>query len=446
MTDAFLNNSEIASARAFMEKALEAGAQKCRVTVSKSVMDLVGVLDGQVDKITHSMDRAVTLAIFADGRFGTFSTNKFEEGVEDFVKKAMETVRMMAPDECRDLPDPSRTEKDSEDIKVCDTPAYESMTMELRIRKALEGSVFGTNPDIVSEEAEYSDTLTDLCIMDSNGLFCRQSECTFDFANEITVKDADAKVSAYWWDAARSPLKLDTAAVGRKALKDALDKRDAKECAGGKMAMVVDYESASRLLAPVLSAMNGFAIQQNNSFLADKLGQKCFPDFLNITERPREEGAYGSRLFDSVGISAREMPLVSNGVLKNWFVNTYISKKMGISSTVDDASRPVVASTTAKGCKELLEDCLKGLAGGNNGTVLVTGFNGGNCNSATGDFSFGAEGFYYGPDGSFPVRELVITGNMLELWNNLVAVGNDARPCRPRVVPTLVFKDVDFNS
>ncbi|MDY6277721.1 MAG: TldD/PmbA family protein [Bacteroidales bacterium] len=446
MTEAFLNNSEIAAAKAFMEKALEAGAQKCRVTVSKSVMDLVGVLDGQVDKVTHSMDRSVTLALFADGRFGTFSTNKLEEGAGDFVRKALETVRMMAPDSARDLPSPERTEKENKDLKLCMADSYESMTMELRRQKALQGSVFGTHPDIISEEAEYSDTLTDICIIDSNGTFCRQSETTFDFANEITVRDADAKVSAYWWDSARTAGALDTAAVGREALRTALQKRNASTCKGGRMVMVADRECAARLLTPVLGAMNGFSIQQNNSFLADKLGKKIFPDFLDITDLPREEGAYGSRLFDSEGVATKDLPLVENGVLKNWFVNTYIANKMGIAPTVDDASRPVVRSTSAKDCKALLEDCRNGFAGGDKGTVLITGFNGGNCNSATGDFSFGVEGFYYGPDSSFPVRELVITGNMLDLWNNLVAVGSDARPCKPRVVPTLVFKDVDFSS
>ena len=210
--------------------------------------------------------------------------------------------------------------------------------------------------------------------------------------------------------------------------------------------MVADRECAARLLAPVLSAMNGFSIQQNNSFLADKLGKKIFPDFLDITDIPREAGAYGSRLFDSEGVATKDLPLIEKGVLKNWFVNTYIANKMNIAPTVDDASRPVVSSTVSKDCKQLLQDCLGGLAGGDKGTVVVTGFNGGNCNSATGDFSFGVEGFYHGPEGSFPVREMVMTGNMLDLWNNLVAAGSDARPCKPRVVPSLVFKDVDFSS
>lgn len=447
MTDALLNNSEIEAGKAFLNAAAEAGAQKCRVTVSKSVMDLVGILDGQVDRITHSMDRSVCLALFVDGRFGTFSTNRLEDGVQDFVRKAVETVRMMAPDSARDLPAKERTASgDLEDLRLCMADAYEATTMEARIAKALGGSVYGSHTDIISEEAEYSDTLSDICIMDSEGTFCRQSETSFDFGSEITVRDTDGKVSAYWWESSRAPDGLDTPQSGRKALANALEKRAAQTCRSGKMAMVVDSECAGRLLAPILSAMNGFSIQQDNSFLKDQLGKKVFPEFLDIYDMPRTEGAFGARLFDSEGVATKDMPLVEKGVLKTWFVNTYISNKMGITPTVDDASRPVIRSTVDKSRDTLVKDCLEGLAGGQDGTVLVTGFNGGNCNSATGDFSFGIEGFYHGKESCFPVREMVITGNMISLWNKLTAVGNDARPCRPRIVPTLVFRDIDFSS
>ena len=43
-----------------------------------------------------------------------------------------------------------------------------------------------------------------------------------------------------------------------------------------------------------------------------------------------------------------------------------------------------------------------------------------------------------------PVREMLMTGNFLSLWKNLVAVADDARPCLTRRIPTLAFKDVDI--
>ncbi|MBP5795246.1 MAG: TldD/PmbA family protein, partial [Bacteroidales bacterium] len=79
--------------------------------------------------------------------------------------------------------------------------------------------------------------------------------------------------------------------------------------------------------------------------------------------------------------------------------------------------------------------------------ILVTGFHGGNSNSSTGDFSYGIEGFAF-KDGTIihPVREMLITGNFLTLWNNLTAAGEDARSCMSKLIPTLAFSNVDFSA
>ena len=79
--------------------------------------------------------------------------------------------------------------------------------------------------------------------------------------------------------------------------------------------------------------------------------------------------------------------------------------------------------------------------------ILITGFNGGNSNSATGDFSYGIEGFAFNNGKlTHPVRNMVITGNFISLWNNLIAVGNDYRTCKNNQIPTLAFSNVDFSA
>ena len=109
--------------------------------------------------------------------------------------------------------------------------------------------------------------------------------------------------------------------------------------------------------------------------------------------------------------------------------------------TIEDATRPKVLPWPEAGLDRdaILRRCGSG--------ILVTDFNGGNSNSATGDFSFGVEGFLF-KDGKIvhPVREILITGNLLTLWNNLLAAGDDARLCKSKVIPTLAFKDVDFSA
>ena len=98
----------------------------------------------------------------------------------------------------------------------------------------------------------------------------------------------------------------------------------------------------------------------------------------------------------------------------------------------------------ACGEKEVsLKDILKLCGSG----IYVTGFNGGNCNPVTGDFSYGVEGFAFSRGKvTHPVREMLITGNMKELWSGLLAAGTDARESARWQIPTIAFDKVSFSA
>ena len=92
-----LTDQEIALARASMEFALQHGAQKVRVTLNKSLMELFGMLNGELDKVTHALDRSLQVALFVDGRFGSFSSNRLEEeGLKTFLLDAIDTEAAIA--------------------------------------------------------------------------------------------------------------------------------------------------------------------------------------------------------------------------------------------------------------------------------------------------------------------------------------------------------------
>ena len=78
--------------------------------------------------------------------------------------------------------------------------------------------------------------------------------------------------------------------------------------------------------------------------------------------------------------------------------------------------------------------------------ILVTGFIGGNSNSTTGDFSVGIYGVYV-EDGETagPVYEMNISGNLTDLMDRLVEVGNDPNVYSSWRIPSLYFADVQFS-
>lgn len=450
MEKALLTSEEIALAEHSLDYALAQGAAQVRITLNKSLLNLIGLLSGEVDKVAHALDRSLQLALFVDGRYGSFSSNRLErEGLERFIREAIATVKMMEPDACRQLPAAEREVRGASGGRELDLydDAWESLTAEGRRSLALSSMAWPRRASfekgfrLIAEEGEYSDSVFDTLILDSQGLRARHSETSFEIGYESTVEDEQGRHYAnYWWDAAPRLQDLRLQDCAQLAALRAASAIGPQEVPGGKYNLIVDTECAAKLVTPVLNALGGSSLQQKNSFLTNSLGQRLFPETLTLVDLPHIKGQSGSRLFDSEGVATRERPIIEAGVVKQYFLSTYTAGKMEMAPTVEDATRvkllPVGACRTQ-------EDVLRAVGDG----ILVTGFNGGNSNAATGNFSYGIEGFLV-RDGRkvHPVREMLVTGNFLHLWNQLVAAADDTRPCLSKLIPTLAFKDIDFSA
>ena len=438
-----ITDKELDFVRQALDMARRAGAQHARATLSKSEEDLVATLDGEVDRVTHCADRSLSLALFVDGRYGSYSTNKLDPAsLEGFIARAVAATRMVAEDPLRVLPDPARCCHDAltgNELGLVD-PARDSITPATRQQIALQASAFKSDSRIISEEGEYSDSVYDSVVMDTNGVCCRHSETSFDYGVEITIESEGEKYSGYWWDASSRLAELNAAACGREALSRAIGQIGSEPAPSGRYTAVIDAEMASKVVSPLLRALSGYAIQQQNSFLPDSLGRQLFPEGLTILDLPRIPGQTCSKYFDSEGVATVEAPVIERGVVKEYFINSYMAGKLQMAPTVEDATRPKVLPWPCAGLDRdaILRRCGSG--------ILVTDFNGGNSNPVTGDFSYGIEGYLF-ENGRIvrPVSGMLMTGNFLTLWSRLLAAGDDARPCQTKLVPTLAFAEVDFS-
>ena len=452
---------EIALTRECIAFALSEGASAARITLTKSTEDLIATLDGEVDRVTRCADRSMSIALFADGRFGSFSINKLERSsLQDFIRKGIQTVRMLAPDAFRKLPSPERYCRSAEggrEMEIYDE-AYHDVTAGDRRQAALAAAVFdpsctggmpldesltGGVPGLrlISEEGEYSDSVYDVFLCDSQGLECRHTETSFDYGVEVTLEDGSGnKYSDYWWTASPRRRDFSPADCGPTAIRRAAAQVGAAPVRSTRCNMVVAAEAASRLVSPLLNALNGYSIQQGNSFLVGSKGQKLFTDGLGIIDEPFRKGEAGSKLFDNEGVATENAPVISGGTVERYFINTYMSGKLGMEPTVEDAVRPRLLPWPSPGLDRsaLMEMCGSG--------ILVTDFNGGNCNMATGDFSYGISGqLFKNGKPVRPVNEMLVTGNFLQLWKNFLAAGEDYRLCSTKLIPSLAFRKVDFS-
>ena len=450
--------NEIELARYCIEFAIKSGASAARLSLNKNVMDAYTILNGELDKVSHSADRSIYLYLYVDGRYGTFSTNRLEKKeLEDFISQAVVMVRMLGEDQLRRLPDADRTAKDAItglELGLCDA-TYESYSSEERLERAKSMSRFkayAPTPEytVLSEECEYAESSDDTLLIDSQGFEGRHRETSFNCFSEITIQDKEGtRYSGYWWEASPSRASLEIGNCSAKALSRAAGQIGPQNRRSGRYKMVVDSTVASRLVSPILNALNASAIQQKMSFLEGSSGQKLFSEGLTICDLARTPGKAGSRMYDTEGVATADRTIIDNGTVREYFVSTYMAEKTGFAPTIEDISRPCLMPFV-RGC-ELAESkkdvSLKDILAICGNGIYVTGFNGGNCNPVTGDFSFGIEGFAFSKGKiTHPVKEMLITGNIMTLWNSLVAAGSDARTSSRWQIPTLAFENVSFSA
>jgi PmbA protein len=252
----------------------------------------------------------------------------------------------------------------------------------------------------------------------------------------MTAQDlGDRKPNGYYYAVGITRKELPAAEkTGAMAAQRTLDLLGAKKIKTETLPIIVENQNVGRLLGGLLAGMNGRNIQQKQSFLADKKGSKIASDKLTLIDDPLMVGGLGSRLYDGDGMASKKRTMIDAGVLKDFYVDWYYSRKLGWEPTTGGPSNLIIPSGN-RSVKEIMKDLKRG--------ILITGFIGGNSNSTTGDSSIGIFGTLFENGGLVqPVAEMNIAGNHLEFWHKLAEVADDPWPYSSMRLPSLVFTDV----
>jgi PmbA protein len=115
--------------------------------------------------------------------------------------------------------------------------------------------------------------------------------------------------------------------------------------------------------------------------------------------------------------------VIDSGVLQGYFLGSYSARKLGMKTT-GNAGGAHNLSITSDETK--LADDFEGMLRKMGTGLLVTELMGQGVNYVTGDYSRGASG-YWVENGviQYPVEEVTIAGNMREMFQQIVGVGND---------------------
>jgi PmbA protein len=356
-----------------------------------------------------------------------------------FIASAIESTRYLDKDPMRTLPDAARYYTG----EMFSMETYDanfdkvSIDTKLAIARNMVDEVYGIDPDIISIMSEYCDGDSFEYIVSSNGFEGETALSTYSLYSTVAMKDGETRPSSSWFESSLFFDNLVKNNIGRMAYERTLKKLGQRKIHSGKYPMLVDNTLSASLFSPLLYAMNGGALHQKNSFLINKLNKKIISDKVSIVDDPHIKSAFGARMFDDEGVATQKRILIDKGVLNSCFIDTYNAAKLKMEPTISSHSI-VVFDLGTRSHEQILASIDK--------AVWVTAFNGGNTNCCTGDFSFGIERLLIeNGKPTIPVNEMNITGNLLSLWNNVLEIGNDPKLNSSKRIPSILFKDVDFN-
>lgn len=423
-----------------VEHALKCGADQVSVTISDNRSTEIEIRDQKIDKLKESNRSGLSIDIYTDNKYSSHSTNRMKkDDLFRFVEEAIAATKYLAPDEFRSLPEPELyytgggPELDRTDPKIDSMDARTKIDMANQVLD----EAYGKDDRIISVSSYYSDSISSMVKVTSNGFRGDSGSTGISLAAEVSVKSDTGRPSDYWYENSLSYDRLKKTEIGKEALSRVLRKMNPRKIASGKYPVIIENRVAGNIAGPIYNALMGASIYQKQSFLAGKENKPVTSALLTVYDDPFIKSGPASRLFDGEGLASVKRPVIENGILKNYFIDTYYGRKLGMKPTSGSSSNVVFGKGT-RSLEEMIRSVKKG--------ILITGFIGGNCNGSTGDFSYGIEGFYI-ENGSVvhPVNEMNITGNMNNFWFSLAELGNDPRENDSIMIPSLMFKDAEMS-
>jgi PmbA protein len=423
-----------------LKETKKAGADECVVGHWKSRSVEIAYRDRKPESIKEAAKRGLDVRIYVNGRYSGQSTSDIrKESLSVFIANAVATTKLLAEDPFRTLPDPKYYEGRAEiDLKLVD-PDHKGFSPERRhaIAKEAEAAALSTGGDkIISVTSYCSDDEVQSVRVASNGFEGSKARTGYSIGAEVSMQDKGDRRPNGWSSVRgrRFATLPAPASVGKEASERTLDLLGAKKIKTETLPIIVENRNAGRVVGGLLGPMSGGNIQQKRSFLADKKGTKIAGDLLTLTDDPFIVGAMGSRLYGGDGFASRKRTMIDKGVLKEFFIGWYYSRKLGVEPTIGGSSN-LLLPPGARSVPEIMMDLGRG--------IYVTGFLGGNSNGTTGDFSVGIQGMLF--ENGEPVQavcEMNIADNHLNFWKKLIEVANDPWTYSSWRLPSLVFTDI----
>ena len=384
--------------------------------------------DGNVDEINTGMSLGARIRVLNNGAWGFAYTTDLSK-IDEITETALKLSKSLKGDVKL-----SESEIIKDNIEVDVKIPFKDISIEEKKDIMMEANDAATIDKVNSTTVSYSDSEVNELFMNSEGSEIQVKTDRVRMALNASATDGEiiqfGHGSLGGVKGFEVISEVDIEKFGRNIGEKAVRLLDAKPAPSGQFPVIADPELTGVLIHEALGhATEGDLILQNDSILKGKIGEKIASDIVNIFDDASRKDGFGYYPYDVEGVKTKPNQLVKNGELISLLNSRETASKLGMESSGNArsiiADQPIVrmSNTYLQPGDNTFEELIEDLPNG----MYLKGSRGGQVDTGKGIFQFNAAEGYLIENGEIttPLRDVSLSGNILETLKNIDAIGND---------------------
>ena len=432
----------------FFALAKEKGISQCEIAINKASSLAIGLFHHEIENFNVTTDVGYVFRGVVGNKFGTVtSTTLTKDNVEKIIDNLISNAKVIEKDgEAKLFEGSKKYHKVSTYNKDLETiPVSKKKEDLFELERVLEKK----SPLIKDVmDVSYSESNTELTILNSLGLKLKQKLNYFTFVAGIVVKQDEEVETGYdvFLDNNYSNFDIEKFADG--VVNETLKKLGGKPIDSAKIKTVLSRDCMTTLLGAYVGNASSERVQKHMSLFEGKVNEKVASNKVTISDKPLARTIH-ARWFDDEGVATYNKNIIKNGVLQTYLYNLETAAKDGVATTgngVNVGSKIGVSPIyiELKPGKKPLEDVFAKVGNG----IYITDLQGAHAglNPTSGNFSLKASGFMI-EDGKLtkPVNLITVSGNLLQLFKDIEEIASDIKQYPSGIsTPSVVVKSLSI--
>lgn len=416
-----------------LNKLTTKGCQKAQCETIKTEMNEFNVDGNEFSLFRTTYDEKINITSFKDNKKGNISINKFDEqSIDDAIKNCLEVTESSQEDFAYDIAPHIGKKYFEKGAIIVDLDKFFERCNEL------VKNINDRHPKIVMEQLVFRHNRTDKIYIDTNDNEYSVAQGTYCIGMMYSGHEGEKSTSFFWTELEIDRLDKPFIELGNieKDLTN-IEKQLSTVDLTGKIDGTV-IMAPSCIPAILYSVVENFAgdsaILSGTSIWKNKINTKVADERLTISFSPMDKRIVEGDCYTQEGFLSENFDFIKDGILKSFYITQYVANKTNLERAKNNSFNLIV-NNGDKSIDDIIKNCKHG--------IIVGRFSGG-APSTNGDFSGVAKNSFLVENGKIVggVNEVMISGNLSDLLNNIVDISKEVVEDGLMVLPYIAVKNV----